>query len=410
MIPTTEQPSQYESLDTMSVGALLEAINDQDAGVPGAVRRAIPQIETLVNRIVERMSRGGRLFYIGAGTSGRLGVVDASEIPPTYGMPQGVVIGVIAGGDGAIRVAVEGAEDDPEGAWRDLAPYGPGPLDTVVGIAASGTTPYVIGGLNDARAAGLLTGSITCNHGSPVAAAAECPVEAVAGPEFVTGSTRMKAGTAQKLVLNMISTAVMIRLGRVEGNRMVNMQLTNKKLVERGTRMIAEATGVPTAAAREMLQEHGSVKAAVDAFLAEARRAEAGGGVVRTTDGRVLMMLRRGMWDLPKGHREAGESLRECALREVTEECGLEATLLEVRDEIASTVHSYRVDGDGPWEQKHTTWFAMVYRGDPAAGRPQTEEDITAIEWLAGDEARRRAATGYKTVRDVIEKLLNRSE
>jgi N-acetylmuramic acid 6-phosphate etherase len=266
MILTTEQLSEYDGLDAMSVGDLLAAINAGDARVHRAVRKAIPQIEALVGQIVSRMERGGRLFYIGAGTSGRLGVVDASEIPPTYGMPHGVVVGLIAGGDGAIRRAVEGAEDDPQGAWRDLAPHRPTAADTVVGIAASGTTPYVVGGLQAARAAGLLTGSIVCNAGSPVAAAAEYPVEVVVGPEIVSGSTRMKAGTAQKMVLNMISTTVMIRLGRVEGNRMVNMQLTNKKLIERGTRMVAEATGLPSDRARELLLEHGSVKKAVDAF------------------------------------------------------------------------------------------------------------------------------------------------
>jgi N-acetylmuramic acid 6-phosphate etherase len=263
MILTTEQPSEYDGLDTMPTGELLAAINAQDAGVHRAVRAVIPQIEPLVEQIVARIRQGGRLFYIGAGTSGRLGVVDASEIPPTYGVPHGVVVGLIAGGDGAIRRAVEGAEDDPEGAWRDILPYQPVETDTVIGIAASGTTPYVIGGLQRAREAGLLTGAIVCNEGSPVAAAAEYPVEVVVGPEFVTGSTRMKAGTAQKMVLNMISTTAMIRLGRVEGNRMVNMQLTNKKLIARGTRMIAEATGLPLERARELLLEHGSVKKAI---------------------------------------------------------------------------------------------------------------------------------------------------
>lgn len=271
MIPTTEQPSAHERLDGMTTGELLAAINAEDAGVPAAVGRAMPQIERLVEALVPRMARGGRLFYLGAGTSGRLGVVDASEIPPTYGLPHGVVVGLIAGGDGAIRRAVEGAEDDPAGAWADMAPYAPTADDTVIGIAASGTTPYVVGGLTRARAAGLLTGAIVCNTGSPVAAAAECPVEAVVGPELVTGSTRMKAGTAQKLVLNMISTTAMIRLGRVEGNRMVNMQPTNNKLIARGTRMIAEATGLPAEAARALLLAHGSVKKALDAHAKSER-------------------------------------------------------------------------------------------------------------------------------------------
>ena len=240
----TEQDSAYDDLQRMSVHDILTGINREDARVHEAVRRTIPVMELLVERIVERMQRGGRMFYIGAGTSGRLGVTDASELPPTYGVPFDRVIGLIAGGDGALRRAVEHAEDDTEGAWRDMAPYHPTAGDVLIGIAASGTTPYVIGGLRAARRHGLLTGSITCNPASPVAAEAEYALEAVVGPEFVTGSTRMKAGTAQKLMLNMLSTAVMIRLGRVEGNRMVNMQLTNDKLVARGTRMVAEASGL----------------------------------------------------------------------------------------------------------------------------------------------------------------------
>ncbi len=264
MILTTEQPSAHDGLDAMSVGDLLRAINAEDAGVHRAVREAIPQIERLVEQIVARMRSGGRLFYIGAGTSGRLGVVDASEIPPTYGVPHGMVVGLIAGGDGAIRRAVEGAEDDPDGAWHDMAPYLPTEADTVIGIAASGTTPYVVGGLRRARQARLLTGSITCNVGSPAAEAAEYPVEAIVGPEFVTGSTRMKAGTAQKMVLNMISTTVMIRLGRVRGNKMVDMQLANAKLVDRGTRMIMEESGLDAEAARELLQKYGSVRKALE--------------------------------------------------------------------------------------------------------------------------------------------------
>ena len=248
----TEQDSAYDDLQRMSVHDILTGINREDARVHEAVRRTIPVMELLVERIVERMQRGGRMFYIGAGTSGRLGVTDASELPPTYGVPFDRVIGLIAGGD------------DTEGAWRDMAPYHPTAGDVLIGIAASGTTPYVIGGLRAARRHGLLTGSITCNPASPVAAEAEYALEAVVGPEFVTGSTRMKAGTAQKLMLNMLSTAVMIRLGRVEGNRMVNMQLTNDKLVARGTRMVAEASGLDETEARELLLRWGSVKRALE--------------------------------------------------------------------------------------------------------------------------------------------------
>lgn len=260
----TEQASAYDDLQRMSVHDILTGINREDARVHEAVRQTIPVMEKLVERIVERMERGGRMFYIGAGTSGRLGVTDASELPPTYGVPFDLVIGLIAGGDGALRRAVENAEDDTEGAWRDMAPYGPTEKDVLIGIAASGTTPYVIGGLRTARQHGLLTGAVTCNFASPVAAEAEYALEAVVGPEFVTGSTRMKAGTAQKLMLNMLSTAVMIRLGRVEGNRMVNMQLTNDKLVARGTRMVAEASGLPEKESRELLLRYGSVKKALE--------------------------------------------------------------------------------------------------------------------------------------------------
>ena len=236
---TTEKASLYDHLDLMSTGELLEAINNEDKTVPAAVTRAIPMIEELVDGIVERVSAGGRVFYLGAGTSGRLGIVDASEIPPTYGVYD-VFIGLMAGGDKALRVGVENAEDSLTDGWNDMQPFSPNEHDVLVGIAASGTTPYVIGALETARKHGLLTGCITCNEGSPVAAAAEIPIVVVVGPEFVTGSTRMKAGTAQKLVLNMISTASMIRLGHVKGNKMVDMQLTNHKLVDRGTRMIMD--------------------------------------------------------------------------------------------------------------------------------------------------------------------------
>ncbi|MEL6536775.1 MAG: N-acetylmuramic acid 6-phosphate etherase [Bacteroidota bacterium] len=261
---TTESTSHYDHLEQMSVHELLTSINDQDLTVPQTVASVIPQIEALVHQIVPRMRAGGRLFYLGAGTSGRLGVVDASECPPTFGVPHDWVVGLIAGGDSAIRKAVEFAEDDSQQAWQDLATYQPDVQDTVVGIAASGRTPYVIGGVKQARSLGLLTGCITCNAGSALAKAAEYPIEAVVGPEFVTGSTRMKAGTAQKLILNMISTSVMIQLGRVKGNKMVDMQLTNHKLVLRGTRMVMEALGISEEEARARLEAHGSVRAAID--------------------------------------------------------------------------------------------------------------------------------------------------
>ena len=263
---TTEQESRYAHLDRMSAAELLRGINAEDKSVPAAIEKVIPEIERLVNAVVERMKRGGRVFYIGAGTSGRLGVVDASEIPPTYGV-RDKFIGLIAGGDSAIRTAVEGAEDDPVQAWQDILPYKPDANDCVIGIAASGGTPYVIGGLQAAREKGLLTGCITCNEGTPLAEACEYPIAAVVGPEFVTGSTRMKAGTAQKLILNMISTSVMVLLGHVKGCRMVDMELSNKKLVDRGTRMIMEATGIEDYAyARELLLKYGKVRQAVDAY------------------------------------------------------------------------------------------------------------------------------------------------
>lgn len=262
----TEASSNHNDLDKKSVRELLEGINSEDKTVPLAVEKALPQIEALVQQIVARMKKGGRLFYIGAGTSGRLGIVDASECPPTYGVPFDLVIGLIAGGDSAIRKAVENAEDDVNQAWIDISEYDPKPEDTVIGIAASGRTPYVIGGLKAANEAGLLTGCIVCNEGSAVAAAAQFPVEVVVGPEFVTGSTRMKSGTAQKLVLNMISTTVMIQLGRVRDNKMVDMQLSNEKLVERGIRMIMQEAQIEYDLAAKLLQEHGSVRKAVDAY------------------------------------------------------------------------------------------------------------------------------------------------
>ncbi|QRR02958.1 N-acetylmuramic acid 6-phosphate etherase [Dyadobacter sandarakinus] len=262
---TTESASNYNHLEQMSIRDILVAINQEDHTVPAAVQKSLPQIEALVAGIVPRMKAGGRLFYIGAGTSGRLGVVDASECPPTFGVPFDLVVGIIAGGDTAIRKAVENAEDDWEQAWKDLASFAPQENDTLIGIAASGRTPYVIGGLNEARKAGLLTGCVVCNAGSPVAAAAEYPVEVVAGPEFLTGSTRMKAGTAQKLVLNMISTSVMIQLGKVKGNKMVDMQLTNEKLVDRALRMIVEELEVSPDEAESLLKKYGSVRGAINA-------------------------------------------------------------------------------------------------------------------------------------------------
>ncbi len=260
----TESESRYTGLEKMTVCELLVNINNEDKMVPLAVEKAIPQIEALVNVTVEKMQRGGRLFYLGAGTSGRLGIVDASECPPTYGVPHGMVVGLIAGGDAAIRKAVEFAEDSREQGWNDLQEHAVGADDVVVGIAASGTTPYVIGALEKCNAAGITTGCITCNPGSPVAQVAQFPVVAAVGPEFVTGSTRMKSGTAQKLVLNMLSTTVMIRLGRVKGNRMVDMQLSNNKLIDRGTKMVMEATGLDYEAANELLKKHGSVRKAID--------------------------------------------------------------------------------------------------------------------------------------------------
>lgn len=250
----------------MSVQELLLSINREDKRVPEAIEKVIPVIEKLVEVIAEKMKEGGRLFYIGAGTSGRLGVVDASEIPPTYGMPFDKVIGIIAGGDKAIRKAVEYAEDDVNQAWKDLQQHNISDKDVLIGIAASGRTPYVIGGLQEARNNRIVTGCIVCNSNSAVAKQADYPIEVIVGPEFVTGSTRMKAGTAQKLVLNMISTAVMIKLGRVSGNKMVDMQLTNNKLVDRGARMIMEELGIDQSKAEALLKEHGSVRKAVDNF------------------------------------------------------------------------------------------------------------------------------------------------
>jgi N-acetylmuramic acid 6-phosphate etherase len=264
--PITETPSPFDNLEEMSVLELLRNINSEDAKVHVAVGKAIPQIHQLVGKIVERMKKGGRVFYLGAGTSGRLGVLDASEIPPTFGVPDNMVIGIIAGGDVALRKSVEAAEDDPLKAWEELQKFKINFNDTVIGIAASGSTPYVRGGVKLAREHGILTGCITCNPHSEIAEIAEFPIEAIVGPEFVTGSTRLKAGTAQKMILNMITTTIMIKLGRVKGNRMVNMQLTNKKLIERGTKMIVEELGIETDLARRLLLVHGSVKKALENY------------------------------------------------------------------------------------------------------------------------------------------------
>jgi N-acetylmuramic acid 6-phosphate etherase len=264
---TTEKDSHYSNLEQMPVAELLKSINNEDHTVPDAVEQAIPQIEKLVNVTAEKMKAGGRLFYIGAGTSGRLGIVDASECPPTFGVPFDLVVGIMAGGDKAIRKAVEFAEDDTEQAWKDLSVYNINEKDVLVGIAASGTTPYVVGGLQRANQNNVVTGCIVCNSGSPVADEAKYPVEVITGPEFLTGSTRMKAGTAQKLVLNMLSTSVMIQLGRVKGNKMVDMQLSNHKLVDRGTHMVMNYTGLAEQEASELLLKHGSVRKAVEEYM-----------------------------------------------------------------------------------------------------------------------------------------------
>lgn len=263
-IKTTEQSSKYEHLEQMSVRDLLANINNEDKTVPLAVEKALPQIEVLVAHTVSKMKSGGRLFYIGAGTSGRLGIVDASECPPTFGVPFDLVNGIIAGGDKAIRRAVENAEDSTTQAWEDLQQHHISTNDVVIGIAASGTTPYVIAGLKRCNENGIATGCITCNEGSPLALTAQFPVVVVVGPEFVTGSSRMKAGTAQKLVLNMISTATMIQLGRVKGNKMVDMQLSNDKLVDRGIRMIMGEIPVDHEEASKLLKKYGSVRKAVE--------------------------------------------------------------------------------------------------------------------------------------------------
>lgn len=265
-VKISEQSSLYNDLEKKSVGELLRDINNEDKKVAFAVEKAIPQIEKLVEGIVPRMKRGGRIFYMGAGTSGRLGVLDASEIPPTFGMDPSWVIGIIAGGDKALRCPIENAEDDKLQGWRDLEAFGINDKDTVIGIAASGTTPYVIGALEECRRRGILTAAITSNPDAPVSAAADIAIEMVVGPEYVTGSSRMKSGTGQKMICNMITTSVMIKMGRVKGNKMVNMQLSNAKLVDRGTRMVIEELGLGYDEAKRLLLMHGSVKKAVDAY------------------------------------------------------------------------------------------------------------------------------------------------
>ena len=265
-VKISEQPSLYNDLEKKSVGEILHDINTEDKKVAFAVEKALPQIEKLVTEIVSRMRRGGRIFYMGAGTSGRLGVLDASEIPPTFGMDPSWVIGLIDGGDTALRNPVENAEDDTEQGWKDLQAFDINDRDTVIGIAASGTTPYVIGAIKAARAHGILTAAITSNPDAPISEAADIAIEMVVGPEYVTGSSRMKSGTGQKMICNMITTAVMIQMGRVKGNKMVNMQLSNAKLVDRGTRMVVEELGLPYDEAKRLLLLHGSVKEAVDAY------------------------------------------------------------------------------------------------------------------------------------------------
>ena len=263
-IKTTELPSNHRHLETLSTLDLLRGINDEDQKVAIAIREQLPAIEQCVEAIYPRMKEGGRLFYIGAGTSGRLGIVDASECPPTYGVPAEWVIGIMAGGDEAIRKSVEWAEDDIHQAWKDLREFQIDELDFVIGIAASGTTPYVVNGLKDCQENGIKTACITCNAASPITEFSDFPIEVVVGPEFVTGSTRMKSGTAQKLILNMISTTVMIKLGRVKDNRMVDMQLSNNKLMDRGTKMVMNSLGIDYNSANELLRRKGSVRAAIE--------------------------------------------------------------------------------------------------------------------------------------------------
>lgn len=266
---TTEQDSNYNHLEKMSINELLTNINSEDKTVPEAVEKALPQIELLVEQVVSKLKNGGRLFYIGAGTSGRLGILDASECPPTFGVSFDLVIGLIAGGDVAIRKAVENAEDSTAQGWKDLQDYQISDKDVVVGIAASGTTPYVISALEKCNKNGIITGCITCNEGSPLALTAEYPIVVVVGPEFVTGSSRMKAGTAQKLVLNMVTTSTMIQLGKVKGNKMVDMQLSNNKLVDRGHKMLMKELNIERPLAEELIKKYGNVRNSINNYNLE---------------------------------------------------------------------------------------------------------------------------------------------
>lgn len=265
-IKTTEQDSNYNHLEKMSISELLININNEDKTVPLAVEKALPQIEALIEQVIYKLKLGGRLFYIGAGTSGRLGIVDASECPPTFGVPHELVVGLIAGGDFAIRKAVEFAEDSIIQGWEDLLKHNISNKDVVIGIAASGTTPYVISALENCNKNNIVSGCITCNHNSPLALTAQFPIEVIVGPEFVTGSSRMKAGTAQKLVLNMITTATMIQLGKVKGNKMIDMQLSNNKLVDRGVKMIMVELDIPESKASQLLDKHQNVRASIKAY------------------------------------------------------------------------------------------------------------------------------------------------
>jgi len=265
-IKTTEQDSNHNHLEKMSVSELLKNINKEDKTVPDAVEKSLPQIEGLINQITEKLKSGGRLFYMGAGTSGRLGILDASECPPTFGVSHGLVIGLIAGGDIAIRKAVEFAEDSRTQGWEDLQDYNITDKDVVVGIAASGTTPYVISALEKCNENNIITGCITCNHNSPLSQTAQFPIEVIVGPEFVTGSSRMKAGTAQKLVLNMITTSAMIQLGHIKGSKMVDMQLSNNKLIDRGTKMIMSELNISQKEAEVLLKKHKNVRLAIQNY------------------------------------------------------------------------------------------------------------------------------------------------
>ena len=266
MKKTTESDSKYDNLEQMNVLTILESINKEDQTVPQIIQKILPSIEKLITKTIEQMKNGGRLFYLGAGTSGRLGIVDASECPPTFGVDHGLVVGLIAGGDSAIRKAVEFAEDDKEQGWKDLQEYNINEKDVVIGIAASGTTPYVIGALEKCNQNRITTGSISCNPNSPLARTSNYSIVAEVGAEFVTGSTRMKSGTAQKLILNMISTATMIGLGKVKGNKMVDMQLSNNKLVQRGTKMIQNELNIPMDEALKLLNQYGNVRMAINNY------------------------------------------------------------------------------------------------------------------------------------------------